>query len=59
MTGLDTPEIANVGVALTLIIVVAVFVLAQPPPNPTIEYVVVLDGLTLKLVPVAPVFNKV
>ena len=43
-----------------MIVVVIVFVLGQPEAlTPLIEYVVVLVGLTVKLVPVAPVFNNV
>ena len=59
ITGFDTLEIPTVGVVFTLIVAVMVFVLVQPPLDPIIEYVVVLDGVTLKLVPVAPVFNNV
>lgn len=51
---------ATVGEALTLMIVVIVFVPEQPAAlAPIIEYVVVAVGLTLKLVPVAPLFTKV
>ena len=44
----------------TLIVVVIVFELGQPPAlTPITEYVVVLVGFTVKLVPVAPEFIKV
>ena len=50
----------RVGDVLTAMVVVIVFVLTQLAVlSPTIEYVVVPVGLTLKLVPVAPVFNNV
>ena len=60
ITGLETLEIATVGVVLTFMVVVIVFVLPQPAElTPLTEYVVVLVGFTVKLVPVAPVFIKV
>lgn len=59
ITGFDTLDIPTVGVVFTVIVVVIVLVLAHPLEAPTIEYVVVPVGLTLKLVPVAPVFNNV
>jgi hypothetical protein len=60
ITGLETLEIATVGVVFTVIVVVIVLVLGQLDALvPIIEYVVVPVGLTLKLVPVAPEFNNV
>jgi hypothetical protein len=60
IAGLETLEIATVGDVFTVMVVEIVFVLAQLEAlAPTIEYVVVPVGLTLKLVPVAPVFNNV
>jgi hypothetical protein len=58
--GLETLEIATVGVVFTVMVVVIVLVLGQLDALvPIIEYVVVPVGLTLKLVPVAPEFNNV
>jgi hypothetical protein len=59
ITGLDTLAIATVGVVLTVIVVVIVFVLGQfAILDPITEYVVVELGLTLKEVPtIAPGYN--
>ena len=55
ITGLETLAIATVGVVLTVMVVVIVFVPGQLEALvPIIEYVVVPVGLTVKLVPVAP-----